>query len=53
MPRQLYRYGTQDCRNLAGRAYADTSYHVDTIEGLRFLAKMIRRLRGSGCRPVT
>lgn len=24
MPRQLYTYGTQDCRNLAGRTYADT-----------------------------
>lgn len=122
MPRQLYSYGTHHCRNLAGRAYADTvirselnragipiikcdndgevpstiggpadgveicsadqeaghlefvarhptwthdpaiftdspwlsgrrfitSYHVDTIEGLRFLAKMIRRLRPGG-----
>ncbi len=32
---------------LSGRRFV-TSYHVDTIEGLRFLAKMIRRLR-SGC----
>lgn len=30
---------------LSGRRFV-TSYHVDTIEGLRFLAKMIRRLRG-------
>ena len=37
---------------LSGRRFV-TSYHVDTIEGLRFLAKMIRRLRGGGCRPVT
>jgi hypothetical protein len=37
---------------LSGRRFV-TSYHVDTIEGLRFLAKMIRRLRGGGWRPVT
>ena len=24
MPRQLYPYGAHHCRNLAGRAYADT-----------------------------
>lgn len=29
---------------LSGRRFV-TSYHVDTVDGLRFLAKMIRRLR--------